>query len=73
MSEPSFPAPTYLGRFRRWRLSEVLAYERACDGLPPLPAPDPVDEVFLTAGQLRQRLNVSDMWLWRRCHQTEAA
>lgn len=74
MPEPKFPDPTYIGRTRRWKLSEVLAYEAACAGLPPVPLSSPVDEVYLSAAQIRQRLNVSDMWLWRRCHaSTEAA
>jgi hypothetical protein len=62
-----------MGRIRRWKLSELLAYERACAGLPPLPRKDDIDEIYLTAAQLRQRLNVSDMWIWRRQQQCEAA
>lgn len=73
MPEPKFPDPTYMGRTRRWKLSEVLSYERACAGFPPLPPPAAVDEIYLTAAQLRQRLGVSDMWIWRRCQQKEAA
>ena len=36
MTEPSFPDPTYFGRERRWRLSDIVNYERALAGLPPL-------------------------------------
>ena len=28
--EMGFPVPTYFGRYRYWRLSELLAYERRC-------------------------------------------
>lgn len=72
MPEPAFPRPIYTGRIRRWKLSEVLAYERACAGLPPAQPADLADETYLTAAQLRRRFNVSDMWIWRRC-QPEAA
>jgi hypothetical protein len=59
------PAPIYEGKRRRWRVSLIINYERALDGLPPLEF-DPAEERWLTAAQLRERLNVSDMWLWRR-------
>lgn len=72
-----FPSPVYFGKRRHWRLSDVLAYERALAGLPPLEDVDPVAERWLTASQIRQRFGgVSDMWLWRRTraadHQREA-
>jgi hypothetical protein len=63
--EPPFPTPAYFGKRRHWRLSDVLAYERALAGLPPLPV-DPAEERWLTAADMRRRFGVSDMWLWRR-------
>ena len=64
--KPDFPTPTIFGRQRHWRLSDLLAYERALSGEPvpdQLPA---ADERYLTASQVRERYNVSDMWLHRR-------
>lgn len=66
MPEPKLPEPIYIGKRRRWKLSEIVNYERACANLPPLDAPNQVDETYLTAAQLRQRFGVSDMWIWRR-------
>jgi hypothetical protein len=68
--EPLFlPKHTYMGRERRWRLSEVLDYERALAGLPPHGPLDPVEERWLSAAQMRERFGrVSDMWIWRRTH-----
>src|SRR4051812_3367494 len=63
--EPRFPIPIYTAKRRRWRLSEVLDYERALAGLPPLQH-DPAAERWLTAAQMRERFGASDMWLWRR-------
>jgi hypothetical protein len=61
-----FPDPLYIGKQRRWRLSELINYERALAGLPPAEC-NPADEQYLTAAQVRTRYgNVSDMWLWRR-------
>ncbi len=71
--EPAFPLPCYFGRRRHWRLSELLAYERQLARLPPGEDSDPVAEKFLTAGQVRERYGVSDMWLWRRIRDTEHA
>jgi predicted DNA-binding transcriptional regulator AlpA len=62
---PQFPQPTYFGKRRHWRLSDVLAYERALSGLPPLNV-DPAAERWLTAAQVRERYGMSDMWIWRR-------
>ena len=67
-----FPRPIYFGRRRHWRLSEVLNYERALAGLPPLQH-DPAAERWLTAAQMRERYGVSDMWLWRRTAECCAA
>jgi hypothetical protein len=65
-AKPLFPKPTYFGRERRWRLSEIINYERELTELPPLPF-DPATERWLTASQLRVRFgDVSDMWIWRR-------
>jgi hypothetical protein len=65
--EPTLPSPVYFGTRRAWRLSDIVAYERALAGLPSLPPPDPADEQWLTAAQLRARFGgVSDMWLHRR-------
>jgi hypothetical protein len=66
MTEPTFPSPIYHGKQRRWRLSDVVNYERDLSGLPPLSL-GPLDERWLTAAQMRERYgHVSDMWLWRR-------
>jgi hypothetical protein len=66
MTEPVLPDPTYFRRERRWRLSDVVNYERALAGLPPINL-DPLDERWLTSAQMRERFGgVSDMWLWRR-------
>ena len=65
-TKPVFPAPAYFGRQRAWKLSALLAYEAALDGLP---APDPLPperEKFFTAAMVRSRYGVSDMWLHRR-------
>ena len=65
--EPPLPKPVYVGNQRRWKLSDVLNYERALAGDPPLEQFDPADERWLTSAQMRKRFgNVSDMWLWRR-------
>ena len=65
--EPALPAPVYFGTRRAWRLSDIVAYERALAGLPPLSPPDPAEETWITASQLRARFGgVSDMWLHRR-------
>jgi hypothetical protein len=61
-----FPAPEYFGTRRRCWLSSLLAWEAAMTGKPPPPPLDPSDERYFTANQVRDRLNVSDMWLWRR-------
>jgi hypothetical protein len=62
-----FPYATYFGTQRRWKLSDVIDYERKLAGLPPLETFDPADERWLTAAQMRERYGgVSDMWLWRR-------
>jgi hypothetical protein len=62
-----FPDATYFGAQRRWKLSDVIDYERKLAGLPRLETFDPADERWLTAAQMRERYGgVSDMWLWRR-------
>src|SRR4051812_43115702 len=62
---PQFPRPVYFGKRRHWSSHDVLNFERQLAGLSPL-QPDPVNERWLTAAQIRERYNVSDMWLWRR-------
>jgi hypothetical protein len=70
--EPAFPEPIKTRGRRRWRLSEIVNYERALAGLPPLEI-DPFDERWLTAAQVRGRFGgVSDMWLYRRLHPEDA-
>jgi hypothetical protein len=61
---PPFPQPTYFYKRRRWKLSEIVNYERACAELPPIEV-DPLDDVWLTSAQVRERFNASSMWLWR--------
>jgi hypothetical protein len=63
--EPPFPTPVYFGKRRHWALSRLVNWERDKAGLP-LIAPDPADERWLTAAQVRERYGVSDMWLYRR-------
>lgn len=63
--EPEYPQPRYRNKRRFWALSEVVNYERAEAGLPPIEF-DPADERWLSAAQMRERYGVSDMWLWRR-------
>jgi predicted DNA-binding transcriptional regulator AlpA len=65
MKKPQLPKPTYFGRLRHWKLSELLAYEAALRGEDP-PASDPAAERYLTARQVCERYGVSDMWIWRR-------
>jgi hypothetical protein len=70
-----FPSPVMMHGRRFWRLSDIINYERALAGLPPIKV-DPADDRWLTAPQLRARFGgVSDMWLWRRLasRSTEAA
>jgi len=65
--KPSFPNPILFSRERRWRLSELLAYEAAAAGLPEPDPLNPEDEIYLTSAQIRKRYGgVSDMWIWRR-------
>jgi hypothetical protein len=65
--EPKFPRPVYFSRYRHWKLSELVNYERALVGLPAAPPAPPESEIFLTAAHVRARYGgVSDMWLWRR-------
>jgi hypothetical protein len=63
--EIKFPQPRYRQKRRYWPLSDVVNYERAEAGLPPIDF-DPAAERWLTAAQMRERYGVSDMWLWRR-------
>ena len=64
--DPDFPAPVHFGQRRFWRLSELVAYERALAGLPPEPM-DPSAEIFLSAPKVCARYGgVSYMWLHRR-------
>ena len=50
----------------RYRVCYLSAWEAAMIGKPPPPPLDPSDERYFTANQVRDRFNVSDMWLWRR-------
>jgi hypothetical protein len=57
-----------------YRLSELREYEAALAGKPPPPPLSPEQERWLTARQVRERYgNVSEMWLWRRRREAEAA
>ena len=70
---PALPPPVYRGRLRMWKLSALLAYEAELAGEPPPPPLPPEQERWLTAAQVRERLSVSDMWIWRRLQEAEAA
>ena len=71
--EPKFPSPKRIGKRRFYPFTEIIAYERALAGLPPVDR-DPAEERWLTAAQVRQRFgNVSDMWLWRREREAASA
>lgn len=56
--EPEYPQPRYRNKRRFWALSEVVNYERAEAGLPPIEF-DPADERWLSAAQMRERYGVS--------------
>jgi hypothetical protein len=72
-NDPELPPPVYFDRFRRWRLSELLEYERKLAGVAEPAEPiAPEAEVFLTAAQVRARYGVSDMWLHRRTARAKA-
>jgi len=64
--EVEFPVPDAFGKHRRWRLSDLLAFERALKGLPAEPPLDPSQERFLTIAMVRERYAVSSAWVWRR-------
>ena len=71
--DPDFPAPVLFGQRRFWRLSELIAYERALAGLRAEPM-EPSEEIFLSAVKVRARYGgVSDMWLHRRIAARKAA
>ena len=71
---PTFPPPEFFGKRRRWRLSELVRYERALAGEPAPDHPvDAADERYLTSAQVRERYQVSDMWLHRRLNQRSSA
>ncbi len=73
MSEPKFPSPQRIRGRRLYPLSKILDYERALAGQPALEH-DPANERWLTSSQVRERFGgVSDMWLWRRAREAEAA
>jgi hypothetical protein len=65
MDLTAFPAPVKLGKSRRWRLSEIVAFERELSGLAPVEF-DPDQDKWIDAKQVKARLHVSDTWLWRR-------
>ena len=70
---PTFPAPDYFCKRRRWPLSKLLAYESAITGQPPPEPLDASEERYLTAAQVRERYQVSDMWLHRRLGERASA
>jgi hypothetical protein len=71
---PPFPLPEYFGARRHWRLSALVAYEAALAGKPPPEPPDEINEVWLTAAQVRKRYgHVSAMWVHRRVAAAKAA
>ena len=70
---PAFPAPDFFGKQRRWRLSELLAYENAVAGRPSTESFDVSNERYLTAAQVRERYQVSDMWIHRRLGERKIA
>jgi hypothetical protein len=66
-----FPLPVNFSDRNHWPLSDLIAYEHELAGKPP---PDPLNETYLTAAQVRRRYGgVSQMWLWRRIAETRAA
>ena len=74
ITKPIFPRPVYRGPIRMYRLSELLAYEAALSDQPPPPPLSPAEEKWLSAKDVRSRYgNVSEMWLWRRRREAEAA
>ena len=70
---PPFPAPDFFGKRRRWRLSGLLAYEQAVAGRPSPESFDVSEERYLTAAQVRERYQVSDMWIHRRLGERKIA
>ena len=72
MAEPRFPTPRRVRGRKFYSLNSIINYERALAGLPPV-ALDPAEERWLPSRQVRDRFDVSDMWLWRREREAEAA
>ena len=64
-TEIPFPGPVAFGGRWRWRYSDILNYERAMAGLPPVVI-DPANDFWMSNRQVQQRLSVSEMWVWRR-------
>jgi hypothetical protein len=73
-SVPLFPLPRRLNSGRKhWALSELVIFEHEVAGLPPPEPIDPAKEVYLPTSKVKERYNVSDMWLHRRTVETKAA
>lgn len=62
---PLFPEPVNVGQRRLWRESDIVNYDRALQGLPPVER-DEADERWLPSSYIRRRYNCSDMWIYRR-------
>jgi hypothetical protein len=62
------PAATVIAGRRYWFKGQIRGWIAAIADKPE-PAPQPDDEMLITARQLRGMFgNVSDMWLYRRAH-----
>lgn len=68
---PAFPAPVRLGDRKYWALSVLIAYEAALAGRPPPDPLPPEQERFLSTAKVKERYDVSDMWIWRRLAENE--
>jgi hypothetical protein len=63
--EPEFPKPTFIGGRRKWRLQDIINYERSAQGLPAETFGED-EQRWLSGAQVRRRLGVSDQWIWRK-------
>ena len=67
-----FPAPTFIAKRRYWSKGDIRRYRAALRGEEHSPLPD--DEAMINARQVRAEFaNCSDMWLWRRLREAQAA